>query len=148
MDPLLILMSILTNPVASVKIFRLVWWPNGIYCPECKKSDNVKKSGKYRKHLQRYHCKTCEKSFNDKTGTDIHYKHIGLGQWMMLVWGFFGGLANGLSIKYLSREIGSYSTVYCMIKNLMIIIRSLATVKLSGPNEHDKMLRQGSIQGN
>ena len=67
---------------------------------------------------------------------------------MMLVWGFFGGPRNGLSIRYLSREIGSYSAVYYLIKNIMIQVHNLATTKLSGPGEHDKMLRKGGIQGN
>ena len=59
---------------------------------------------------------------------------------MIPIWGFFGGPTNGLSIRYLSCEIGSYSTVSYLIKNITRIIHSLDTVKLSGPGEHDKML--------
>ena len=138
MGPLLVLMSIFTNPAASAEVFRLVRWPNGVYCPECQKPDNIKRRGKYKKHLQRYHCKTCGKSFNDKTGTILHYKHVGLGQWLMFIWGFFGGPANGMSINYLSREIMSYSTAYYLIKDIITMMYNLATEKLSGIVECDE----------
>ena len=147
MGPLLVLMMIFTNSAASAEVFRLVRWPDDVFCPRCQELDNIKKRGKYRKHLQRYHCKACGKSFNDKTKTDVHYKHVGLGQWMMLVWGFFGGPTNGLSIKYLSREIGSYSTVYYLIKNIMILMHNLAAVKLSGPGEHDECYVKAGSKG-
>ena len=99
MGPLLVLMAIFTNPAATANILRLVRWPDGVFCPYCNKPHNIKRRGKYRTYLQRYYCKKCKKSFNDKTGTILHYKHVGLGQWMMLIWGFFGGPTNGMSIK-------------------------------------------------
>ena len=111
MEPLLVLMSVFTNPVASAEVLRLVRWPDGAFCPTCGKSQYVKKRGKYQGHLQRYHCKKCKKSFNDKTGTILYNKHIGLGQWLMFIRGFFRGPANGMSIKYLSCEIMSYFTI-------------------------------------
>ena len=108
MGPLSVIMSIFTKPVTAANLFRMVWWSDSVFCPQCKKSDNITKRGKYQTHLQRYRCKKCRKSFNDKTGTILHYKHVGLGQWMMFVWGFFGGLPKSMSINHLAREIGSY----------------------------------------
>ena len=31
------------NPVHSAEAFRPVRWPNGAYCPECKKPDNIQR---------------------------------------------------------------------------------------------------------
>ena len=72
MGPLLVLMSIFANPAASAEVLRPVRWPDGVVCPICGESQYVKKRGKYQGHLQRYHCKKCKKSFNDKTGTILH----------------------------------------------------------------------------
>ena len=52
MGPLLVLMAIFANHAASAEVFRLVRWSNGAYWHECQKSDNIKRCGKYRKHLQ------------------------------------------------------------------------------------------------
>ena len=147
MGPLSVIMSIFTKPVATANLFRMVRWPDGVFCPYCKKSDNITKRGKYKTYLQRYRCKKCKKSFNDKTGTILHYKHVGLGQWIMFVWGFFGGPPNGISINYLAREIGSYSTVYYLIKKIMIIMRNLPTKKLSGTVEHDEAYIKAGSKG-
>ena len=42
MGPLLVLMSIFTNPVALAEVFRPVRWPNGVFCPHCIELDNIK----------------------------------------------------------------------------------------------------------
>jgi transposase-like protein len=57
-------------------------WENEVYCVYCG-SKEVIKWGKY-KGLQRYKCKKCNKTFNDKTGTIFHYSHISLFDWGMI----------------------------------------------------------------
>ena len=43
-------------------------WPDGIRCPNCDSTDTIKK-GTTSKDAQRYKCHTCERKFNDLTGT-------------------------------------------------------------------------------
>ena len=77
MGMLSVIMTMPINPAAAADLLRLVRWPDGVVRPHCKKSLNIKKRGMYKTCLQRYYCKDCKKSFNDKTGTILHYKHIG-----------------------------------------------------------------------
>ena len=46
--------------------------------PDCG-LNNVAKYYLYQKYLQWYTCKSCCKTFNNKTGTVLHYRHISLG---------------------------------------------------------------------
>ncbi|MXX20579.1 MAG: IS1595 family transposase [Cenarchaeum sp. SB0661_bin_35] len=147
MGPQSCIMAIFVNPVAAANLLMLVRWPDGVVCPHCKESSNIKKRGRYMTCLQRYYCKDCKRSFNDKTGTILHYKHVGPGQWMMLVWGFFGGPTNGMSINYLANEIGSYPVVYYLIKNMMTMVYNLPTKKLSGTVEHDEAYARAGSKG-
>jgi transposase-like protein/DNA-binding transcriptional ArsR family regulator len=43
-------------------------WPDGVRCPNCDSADTIKK-GTTSKEAQRYKCHTCERKFNDLTGT-------------------------------------------------------------------------------
>jgi transposase-like protein/DNA-binding transcriptional ArsR family regulator len=47
---------------------RRARWPDGIQCPNCGSPDTIKK-GTTSKTAQRYRCHTCERKFNDLTGT-------------------------------------------------------------------------------
>ena len=134
MGPLLVTMMVFTTPIIVSNLLRMVRWPDGVVCSHCEKSSHIKKRDKY--ILQKL-----QKSFNDKTGTILHYKHVRLGQWMMLVWGFFGGPTNGISINYLARDVGSYSTVYYLIKNFTY-------QKIIWYSRTRRGIHQGRIQGN
>lgn len=85
MGPLLVLMAIFANPAAAANLLRLVRWQMASFAPVVKSQTISKNEASIR-----YICKDIivkhAESFNDKTGTDLHYKHVGLGQWMMLVW--------------------------------------------------------------
>ena len=132
MGPLPVLMSIFTNPVALTRYLDRFDGLTASFVPivqnriTSKTRQVVQRQDQNPWTLQTY-----------RVGT-VDDTHLGI------LW----GPTNGLLIRYLSREIGSYSTVYYLIKNITRIIHSLDTVKLSGPGEHDKVLPQGSIQGN
>ena len=79
--PLLALFVLFADGAAAAELFRMVWWHGGVFCPDCELY-NVIKYCPYQKHLQRYTCKDCCKTFNDKTGTILHYRHISIGNWM------------------------------------------------------------------
>ena len=59
---------------------------NGLVCPNCPdRSTNVTRHCKYKDNIQRYMCKDCRTTFNDRTGTLLHYKRISMGKWMLSV---------------------------------------------------------------
>ena len=82
------LFKILDSERACVKLLQKVRWSNGIHCSNCQ-SHKVIRWGKYKKVYQRYRCKACFRTFNDKTGTLFAYRHLSLqrqsmgkgGQW-------------------------------------------------------------------
>ena len=73
--------------------------------------------------LQRFGC--C-KTFNDKTGSLLHYKHVSIGNWMLALWLFLCGPLNGVSIRFISQATGqAYKTAYYMMRGIMARIRNL-----------------------
>ena len=61
-------MALFYDPGATAELFRTVRWAHGVLCPHCK-NNPVIKHGRYQKHIQRYLCKDCGRTFNDKTDT-------------------------------------------------------------------------------
>ena len=69
--PLLSLMMLFADIDAVAELFRKIRWTEGLACPHCK-GDAIIGHGKYKEVFQRYKCKGCGKTFNDKTGTIVH----------------------------------------------------------------------------
>ncbi|MBI1658837.1 MAG: IS1 family transposase, partial [Thaumarchaeota archaeon] len=100
---------------------------------------NVVKYCLYQKNLQRYTCKDCCKTFNDKTGSLLHYKHVSIGNWMLALWLFLCGPLNGASIRFISQATGqAYKTAYYMMRGIMAHIRNLPEKPLKGTCETDE----------
>lgn len=76
--PLLSLLVLFGDAEVARELFSRVRWANGIHYP--KGHTDIVKFCKYGE-FQRYTCKTCKKTFNDKTRTLLHYRHISLGNW-------------------------------------------------------------------
>ena len=53
-------------------------------CPICG-SISIKKNGKDSNGNQRYYCHDCHRSFNDKTGTFLHWSHMAIDQWKRFI---------------------------------------------------------------
>jgi transposase-like protein len=51
-----------------LRVLRRSRWPDGTRCPNCDSVDTIKK-GTTSKDAQRYKCRSCERKFNDLTGT-------------------------------------------------------------------------------
>lgn len=147
--PLLSLLALFANAAAAAELFQTVRWAGGLACPRCtadgSKGRNVTKYCRYG-HLQRYICKDCNKTFNDKTGTALHYRRIGIGDWMLAVWMFLSGPRNGISIRYIAEAVGrAYKPVYYMMRSVMAQIANLPERPLSGTCETDELyIRAGS----
>ena len=149
--PLLALMMVFASPSAAAKLFQTVRWANGLACPHCVKDgregENVTKYCKYG-HLQRYVCKDCGRTFNDKTGTLLHYKHIMVGEWMLAIWMFLSGPRNGISIRFIAESLGrTYKPVYYMMRGIMALLVNLPEKVLSGVGETDELYINAGSKG-
>ena len=144
LGPLLALLVRFADADAVAELFRRVRWINGLVCPNCPdRNTNITKYCKYMGNIERYICKDCNITFNDKTGTILHYKRISMGKWMLSVWMYLCGQLNGISIHYISEAIGhTYKTTYYMIRAMMVQIQSLQEKVLSGDCETDEMYKK------
>ena len=59
--------EVLSSETSAANLLQQVRWRDGLQCPRCR-SESVIKYGSYREY-QRYRCKNCGRTFNDKTGT-------------------------------------------------------------------------------
>ena len=59
--------EVFRSEAAAANLLQQVRWHDGLYCPHCR-SESVINYGSYRL-FQRYRCKDCGRTFNDKTGT-------------------------------------------------------------------------------
>ena len=144
--PLLCLMALFCDPGATAGPFRAVDRAHGDFCPRCR-NNPVIKHGRYRKHLQRYLCKDCGRTFNDKTDTILHYRHIWMGNWMLALWAFLYGPPNGASINHIAESMGcTCGSTYYIIRRMMDKMRGLPEgIILSGTSETDEgYIRAGS----
>jgi transposase-like protein len=69
------------------EMMRELRWPDGVACPHCCDL-NVVKNGHdtTERHRQRYRCSTCQKCFDDLTGTVFAGHHQPLRVWMLCLY--------------------------------------------------------------
>jgi transposase-like protein len=95
--------------------------------------------GHHYRSYQKYFCRKCRKSFNDKTGTIFHYSHAPLKAWFLVLYLYFV-LWRGCSTREISLETSiPYCRCYRFIRAIMEKLSSpLSTtnnVKLKGTIE-------------
>jgi transposase-like protein len=113
-----LLFTIFLNEYLCAMLLRKVRWYNGVYCPLCY-SKRVKRYGKYRGIFQRYYCKDCKHTFNDKTNTIFHYSHAQLSDWFIAIYLFYIPTF-GCSISSISIQLSiPYKQCYHMIRRVM-----------------------------
>jgi transposase-like protein len=118
-------------------------------CPRCR-SDNTKRDGHYRSY-QKYFCKSCRRSFNDKTGTLFHYSHTPLSRWFLAMYLFFV-LRMGCSIRETSIQVEiPYYKCYVFIRTLMERKKKSGSddegVLFSGKVESDEFYIKSGLKG-
>ena len=106
----------LSSEGECVALLRRVRWPDGVTCPICG-SRGVIRWCRYRGY-QRYMCKVCGKTFNDKTGTIFHYSRLSLRAWFLLIILFILTHTSIHSISWLLET--SYMTVFRASKRLLL----------------------------
>ena len=101
-------------------MIRKIRWKDGVYCPHCK-SRNIIKWGRY-KLFQRYKCKDCKRTFNDKTGTIFHNSKIPLFLWGCILFLFV--LVHTSQRKISILFCTSFKSIFINCKKVMIKISS------------------------
>jgi len=78
-------------------------WPTGVRCVRCQ-SENVRRRGRHQRQQerQRYHCKACDKDFDDLTNTIFAQHHQPLRKWILCL--YLLGL--NLSNEQIAQELG------------------------------------------
>jgi transposase len=76
--------------------------PDGLTCPECKKSDHLRVHRRHRPPVLDYRCTTCGRVFNAFTGTSLAGTHRRPAEIMLILRGF----AQGVPTAQLARELG------------------------------------------
>lgn len=92
-----------------------------MFCPRCGGDDTVRYC-RYRGHVRRYTRKGCRRTFNDRTGTILRYRHVRMGDWMLALRMFLRGPPNGVSIiYYIATSMGrAYGAAYRMMSGIML----------------------------
>jgi transposase-like protein len=138
--------SFMPSEVESLKTLREIRWAEGIKCIYCG-SERVVKTGMHGKYAkaQRYHCKNCDKWFNDKTGTIFENSNLLLRYW------FFAAflMQFKVSIMEISKTLGvKYDTAFNMVKKLRkSIYAKRIPEKLTGTVEIDEIYITAGLKG-
>jgi len=143
------LLNLFVCEASAARFLREVRWAEGIRCPYCS-SEAIIRWAWYRHAYQRYRCKACRRTFNDKTGTIFSYSRIPLNEWLFLAY-LLGCLH--ISILEASRELErSYGTVYRSARKMMYAIhrfreRLWGSRKLTGDVEMDEVYVKAGLKG-
>lgn len=101
--PSLVNIQALIDDAACFQKVRELRWPDGARCPFCRSADVIKNGhDTTQPHRQRYHCKKCDRYFDDLTQTIFEGHHQPLKVWILCL--YFMGL--NLSNRQISKELG------------------------------------------
>ena len=126
----------------AASLLQQVRWRDGIYYPRCR-GESVIRYGSYRVY-QRYRCKSCDRTFNDKTGTVFEHSRVRLKRWFFAVYTY---IRFNTSVRQLDVELDvSYKTIYRRIQGFL---RSLdaPSRSLEGPVEIDELYVSAGKKG-
>ena len=134
--------ELLSSEASAANLLEQVRWREGLCCPRCR-SESVIKHGSYREY-QRYLCKDCDRTFNDKTGTIFAHAKIGLDK---LLFAFYSFLRFNTSIRQLDAEIDvSYRSLRRRVEQFARTLDAPA-ISLVGPVEIDEFYVSAGKKG-
>jgi len=126
----------------AADLLQQVRWRNGVSCPRCR-SDRTVKNGSYG-YFQRYLCKNCDRTFNDKTGTIFSRSKIALRKWLFSIYAF---LRFNTSLRHLQLEIDvQYKTIYQRVERFTKAL-DVPSLSLVGPVEIDEVYVSAGLKG-
>ena len=95
-------------------------------------------------HFQRYLCKDCGRTFNDKTGTIFAHSKIALRKWLFSIYAF---LRFNTSLRQLQCEIEvTYKTIHRRIERFTEALDA-PSLDLRGPVEIDEFYVSAGLKG-
>jgi len=134
--------ELLSSEASAANLLEQVRWREGLCCPRCQ-SESVIKHGSYREY-QRYLCKDCDRTFNDKTGTIFAHAKIGLDK---LLFAFYSFLRFNTSIRQLDAETDvSYRSLRRRVEQFARTLDAPA-INLVGPVEIDEFYISAGKKG-
>lgn len=117
---------------------RQMRWPEGVRCVWCQ-SDDIRRRGMHQRQQdrQRYHCKACDKDFDDLTNTIFAHHHQPLRKWIVCL--YLLGL--NLSNEQIAQELGlNKDDVYQMTVQLRSgVVERTPEPRLEGTVECDEV---------
>jgi transposase-like protein len=95
-------------------------------------------------HFQRYLCKDCDRTFNDKTGTIFAHSKVALRKWLFSIYAF---LRFNTSLRQLQREIEvTYKTMHRRVERFARALDA-PSLTLEGPVEIDEVYVSAGKKG-
>ena len=126
----------------AADLLQQVRWRDGVSCPRCR-SDRTVRNGSYGA-FQRYLCKNCDRTFNDKTGTIFAHSKVALRKWLFSIYAF---LRFNTSVRQLQREIGvTYKTMHRRVERFTRALDA-PQLDLVGPVEIDEVYVSAGLKG-
>jgi transposase-like protein len=126
----------------AADLLQQVRWRDGVSCPRCR-SDRTVRNGSYG-HFQRYLCKDCDRTFNDKTGTIFAHSKIPLRRWLFSIYAF---LQFNTSLRQLQYEIDvTHKTIHQHIERFTRALDA-PSLNLVGPVEIDEVYISAGKKG-
>ncbi|SIS20350.1 Transposase zinc-ribbon domain-containing protein [Natronorubrum thiooxidans] len=134
--------EVFRSETSAANLLEQVRWREGLQCPRCQ-SESVIKYGSYREY-QRYRCKNCGRTFNDKTGTIFAHAKIGLDK---LLFAFYSLLRFNTSIRQLDAEFDvSYRSLHRRVERFARTLDA-PRIDLVGPVEIDEFYVSAGKKG-
>jgi transposase-like protein len=134
--------KLLSSEVSAANLLQQVRWRDGLQCPRCR-SESVNKCGSYRAY-QRYRCKDCDRTFNDKTGTIFAHAKIGLDKLLFAVYSLLRFNSN---IRQLDAELDvSYRTFRRRVEQFARMLAA-PSLDLVGPVEIAEVYVTSGLKG-
>jgi len=137
-----VVLRFLSSEGECVALLRRVRWPDGVTCPVCG-SRGVIRWCRYRDY-QRYMCKVCRRTFNDRTGTIFHYSRLSLRAWLILIILLILIHTSMNSISWLLDT--SYMTVFRASRRLLLRLNQ-PIAELQGEVEVDEVYQTAGLKG-
>ncbi|OTF00796.1 IS1595 family transposase [Halorubrum sp. SD683] len=126
----------------AADLLQQVRWRDGVSCPRCR-SDRTVRNGSYGQ-FQRYLCKDCDRTFNDKTGTIFAHSKIALRKWLFSIYAF---LRFNTSLRQLQCEIDvTYKTIHRRVERFTEALDA-PSLDLRGPVEIDEFYVSAGLKG-
>jgi len=135
-------LDVFSSESLAADLLQQVRWRDGVECPRCR-SDRTVRNGSYGA-FQRYLCKDCDRTFNDKTGTIFAHSKVALRKWLFSIYAF---LRFNTSLRQLQREIGvTYKTMHRRVERFTRALDA-PQLDLVGPVEIDEVYVSAGQKG-